>query len=127
MHDKKSAISTKKCSKAFSEYIWNSPCLKPFFFNPFLLAIIIILLILVLDIIDGKCFENDSNLHILQHTFTSFILISCLLVVNNILIKHKYRQEKDELKAKYEPDEEEDNDIKESKSKVSEDELFKLK
>lgn len=124
MNDKKSAISTKKCSKAFAEYIWNSPCLKPFFFNPFLLAIVIILMILIVDIIDGKSFENDNNLHILQHTFTSFILISCLLVVNNILIKHKYRQEKDALKAKYEP---EDDDDKESKTKIPEDEMFKLK
>jgi hypothetical protein len=124
MIDKKSSISTKKCSKAFAEYIWNSPCLKPFFFNPFLLAIVIILVVLLIDTIDGKCFDNNDPINILQHTFTSFILISCLLVVNNVLIKHKYRQEKDMLKAKYEP---EDDDSNESKPKQNEDDIFKLK
>ena len=73
MNDKKSAISTKKCSKAFAEYIWNSPCLKPFFFNPFLLAIVIILMILIVDIIDGKSFENDKA-SIKRHYTESFCM-----------------------------------------------------
>ena len=121
--DKKSSISTKKCSKAFAEYIWNSPCLKPFFFNPFLLAIVIILVMLLIDIIDGKSFEDDDTVSILQHTVTSFIIISCLLVINNVLIKHKYRQEKDILKAKYEPESE---DLDQSETHKPEEAMFKL-
>lgn len=94
-----SAISTKKCSKAFAEYIWDSPCLKPFFFNPFLLAIVIIMMILIIDTVDGKYFEDTSSIFLVQHTFSVFIAISGLLVINNMLIKHKYRQEKEELKS----------------------------
>ncbi len=94
----KSAISTKKCSKALAEYIWDSPCLKPFFFNPFLLAVLIIMLILIIDTIDGKYFEDTTSIFLVQHTFSIFVTISGLRVLNNMLIKHKYRQEKEELK-----------------------------
>lgn len=94
----KSAISTQKCSKELAEYIWNSPCLKPWLFNPFLLCLLVIGVIVIIDYLDGKEFEDTSIIFMLQHTFTMFVGVSGLLVLNNILIKHKYRLEKEELK-----------------------------
>lgn len=105
----KSAISVNKTSKALAEYLWDSPCLKPFFFNPFLLAILIILIVLVIDTFDGKYFEDTTGIFLLQHTFTTFVAISGVIVLNNMLIKHKYRQEKEELQKVIIGDNQEDH------------------
>ncbi len=48
---------------------------------------------MVIDAMDGKEFDDSSLIFIAQHSFTLFIGISGLLVLNNILIKHKYREE----------------------------------
>jgi hypothetical protein len=53
---------------------------------------------MIIDYLDGKEFEDTSIIFMLQHTFTMFVGVSGLLVLNNILIKHKYRLEKEELK-----------------------------
>lgn len=95
----KSAVSTKKCSKELAEYIWTSPCIRPFFFNPFLLSMLIIAVMLAIDHLDGKVFTDTSLVAMVQHIFTVFVSVSILLVMNNILIKYKYRQEKEEIKS----------------------------
>jgi hypothetical protein len=93
-----SVISTSKCSKELASYIWDSPCLKIFFFNPFLLALLIIIVILIINHMDGIYFEDTSTIFLIQHMVTTFIIVSGIIVLNNMLIKYKYREEKEELK-----------------------------
>lgn len=95
-----SVVSTKKVVSSVGEYIWNSPCLKPLVFNPFLISILILGVIWVTDFWYGKTFQNECNASVyIQHIFTSFVLVACGVSMNNILIKHYYRMEKCKKKA----------------------------
>jgi hypothetical protein len=86
------AINTKKCASELSEYIWESPFLKPFFFNPFILSILVICIIWMVDHIYYKRFIVNVNL--IQHGLTTYILVATPILINNMLIKHYYRQKK---------------------------------
>jgi hypothetical protein len=78
----------------FSEYVWNSPCLKPLVFNPFIIAGVIILILYMLDLAYGKKFSSGSGNQLIQHVVTSYIIVATGIVLNNMIIKHKYRLDK---------------------------------
>lgn len=88
----KGSINTKKCASELSEYIWDSAFLRPIFFNPFILAILVICIIWMIDYAYFKRFTNDTN--IIQHAATTYILVVIPLMINNMLIKYYYRQKK---------------------------------
>jgi hypothetical protein len=94
-----SSISSKKCGKILADYVWSSVILKPIFFNPFILTLLIIILISSIDIIDKKTFINCNLSFLLQHIITSYLVIGSAIVMNNMLIKHKYRLEKNNLES----------------------------
>lgn len=84
-------ISTKKVASNFAEYIWNSPILKSMVFNPFILAIFILLIVWVFDFLYGKKFFCGSPAVIAQHMITTYVIMAGGIAMNNMLIKHKYR------------------------------------
>ena len=86
-----SKISTKKCASSISEYIWNNACLKFLVFNPFMVALLILLVIYLIDIAYGKRFENIGSKSVIQHMITAYVLIASGMVINNMLVKHYYR------------------------------------
>lgn len=55
-----STISTKKVTSSVAGYIWDSPCLKPLVFNPFLVSAVILLAIWAIDLLYGKGFKKGS-------------------------------------------------------------------
>lgn len=95
-----SIISSKKVSSSVAGYIWDSPCLKPFVYNPFLLCAIIVLLIYAIDIIYGKVFMKGGVSMVIQHMLLTYILVAVGVVMNNMLIKHRYRLDKKNDKDK---------------------------
>ncbi len=98
-------ITNKKVASEVSQYIWDSPCLKPLIFNPFILALLILLLIWVLDFLYGKKFFKGKPATIAQHMAVSYVIIASSVAMNNVLIKHKYRCDKYEEKKNNDPTE----------------------
>ncbi len=96
-------ISTKKVTTSVASYIWESPCLKPLIFNPFLISLIILSIIWLTDLFYGKTFTTGARSAIIQHIITTYVLVAGGIALNNILIKHHYR-------CKYVTDKEEKND-----------------
>ena len=89
-----STISTKKVASGVAGYIWDSPCLKPIVFNPFLLSAIILLIIWAIDLLYGKGFRRGGASLLVQHIVTTYIIVASGITLNNMLIKHRYRLEK---------------------------------
>ncbi len=87
-------ITGKKTATSISLYIWNSPCLKPLIFNPFLAALLIVVMIWLLDLAYGKSFQDGTPKRFCEHIFTCYIFVAIIPVLNNMLIKHYYRCEK---------------------------------
>lgn len=92
-------ISTKKVTSSIASYIWDSPCLKPLIFNPFVLSIFIILVIWIIDFGYDKKFVSNRHSTVIQHIFTTYFIVAAGIVLNNILIKHHYRLSKYEKKV----------------------------
>lgn len=84
-------ISTKKVTTSVASYIWNSPCLKPLIFNPFLISLIILSIIWLTDLFYGKTFTTGTRSSVIQHVITTYVLVAGGIALNNILIKHHYR------------------------------------
>ena len=96
--DDNSVITTKKLRSGVAGYIWESPCLKPCVFNPFLLAAIITLILFAADFFYGKRFDDGGVSKIIQHVALTYVVIAAALTLNNMLIKHRYRLDKYEKK-----------------------------
>lgn len=92
------SISSKKLSASVAGYIWDSPCLKPLVFNPFLLGALILIVIWILDLFYGKAFKKCSTAIMVQHVLTTYVIISVAVCLNNMLIKHRYRLDKYEAR-----------------------------
>jgi hypothetical protein len=93
-------ISSKKVSSSVAGYIWDSPCLKPLIFNPFVLGALILIIIWTLDLLYGKTFAKCSTGIMVQHMLTAYVVVSVGVGLNNMLIKHRYRLDKYEARAK---------------------------
>lgn len=94
MNEKKNGvISISGTTSSIAEYIWNSPCLKPLIFNPFLVSVLILCIIWLVDFSYGKKLQDDSACTHIQHIITTLILVMCGIAMNNILIKHYYRMQ----------------------------------
>lgn len=91
-----STITAKKTATNVASYIWNSPCLKPLIFNPFLVALLIVVLIWALDLFYGKQFADNSASRFCEHIFTTYFMVAVVLTLNNMLIKHNYRVKKND-------------------------------
>lgn len=105
-----SVVSTQKVVSSVGEYIWNSPCLKPLIFNPFLISILILSIVWLVDFWYGKTFNSEcSNMIYVQHILTTFVLVACGVMMNNLLVKHYYRVEKRKKKIEAQPIFHEDN------------------
>lgn len=90
-----SVVSTQKVVSSVGEYLWKSPCLKPLIFNPFLVSVLILSIVWLVDFWYGKTFEKGSGgMVYVQHILTTFVLVACGVMMNNILVKHYYRTEK---------------------------------
>jgi hypothetical protein len=96
-----SVVSSKKITACAATYIWNSPCLKPLVFNPFVVSIIILIIIWVIDYIYGKSFSSSRSRQsrstvavTVQHLLTSYAIIATGIAMNNIIIKHHYRMDR---------------------------------
>lgn len=87
-------ISSKKVSACVAGYIWDSPCLKPLMFNPFLVAALILLVIWAMDLFYGKTFTHGSVSTLIQHMATTYVIVAAGVALNNMLIKHHYRLDK---------------------------------
>ena len=97
MSETTSVISTKKVASSVAGYIWDSPCLKPLVFNPFLLSAMILLVIWAIDLLYGKGFRRGGGASLLvQHIVTTYIIVASGITLNNMLIKHRYRLDKTE-------------------------------
>ena len=91
-----SVVSCKKIKAHFGSYIWNSPCLKPLVFNPFIISVLILMVLWVIDYIYGKTFHKQKggstiSSACVQHLVTSYAVIAACVAMNNIIIKHHYR------------------------------------
>jgi hypothetical protein len=89
-----SVISKKKITHSLSKYVWESPILKAMVYNPFILAMFMLLVIWILDFLYGKKFKKNQPSIVAQHMITTYIILSCAFAMNNIIIKHKYRMER---------------------------------
>ncbi len=93
-----SILSTKRVTSGVADYIWNSPCLKPLVFNPFIVSILILSLIWMIDFFYGKTFTKSKKHSIaartMQHIVTTYVIVACGIAMNNIIIKHHYRLNK---------------------------------
>lgn len=89
-----SVISKQKITHSLSKYIWESPILKSLIYNPFILALLTLLIVWLMDFFYGKRFKKSCPGVCAQHAITTYIIIACCVAMNNILIKHKYRLEK---------------------------------
>ncbi len=78
-----------------AEYIWNSPCLKPLIYNPLLVSILILGVIMLLDFVYEKKFKCSRAL--IPHTLTNYVIVAVLIAMNNIIIKHRYRLERQSI------------------------------
>ena len=112
MPDSNSTISSNKVKTCVASYIWDSPCLKPIIYNPFIVSALILFIIWGIDLLYGKQFrtkytrskrskkrrkQNNAAIMI-QHLLTSYILVTSGIALNNMLIKHRYRLDKCEAK-----------------------------
>lgn len=99
-----SVISIDKAKTCISGYVWNSPCLKMFFYNPFLVATIILGIIWASDFIYGKRFYNGCGIsnHV-QHIIFTYLIVATSICMNNMMISHHFRMDKYEKKS--EPEE----------------------
>jgi len=108
MSDSNSTISTKKVKTCVAGYIWDSPCLKPIIYNPFIVSALILFIIWGIDLLYGKRFPvrykrskkhkkrqklNNASVMV-QHLLTTYILVTSGIALNNMLIKHRYRLDK---------------------------------
>lgn len=94
MSESNSVITTKKVSSSVAGYIWDSPCLKPIIYNPFLLSGLILLVIWVIDLFYGKTFTSSCVSTLFQHMVTTYVIVAVGVALNNMLIKHRYRTDK---------------------------------
>ncbi len=98
MTEESASISAKKVRSAVGKYIWDSPCLKRVFYNPFLLGMLIVLLICLMDYIYGKRFDHCTNTKIAEHIITSYVVVMSCVLMNYLLVKYSYRLKYTELK-----------------------------
>lgn len=84
-------------------YIHQRPTLSNIFFNPFLLCIIIVLIILIIHFSYEKEYEEDCTyVTVLKHSITNYVGVLILIIVHDMLIKNKYRSKICDLEKKIE-------------------------
>ena len=89
--DTNGLITSKKIQSGIAGYIWDSPCLKPIAYNPFLASAVIVIALCTIDYLYGKTFMKGGVAMILQHAALTYVFITAGMTINNMLIKHKYR------------------------------------
>lgn len=94
-----SVLSGKKVASSVAAYIWNSPCLKPLVFNPFIVSILILTIIWLIDFAYGKTFRKRRKgasiaAITIQHILTTYVIVASGIAMNNMIIKHRYRLDK---------------------------------
>lgn len=94
-----SVISSKKVISGAASYIWNSPCLKPLIYNPFILSALILLIIWLMDLFYEKKFSCGSPAVLAQHMLTTYAIVVSGVILNNVLIKHNYREKTEKIGA----------------------------
>lgn len=100
MSETNSVISIDKTKSSIGSYLWNSPCLKPLFYNPFFLCSLILLVIWAMDIVYGKNFAKESRCPsiYIQHILTSYFLVAGCICLNNMLLRYRCKLDKYEKK-----------------------------
>lgn len=89
-------LSGAKATSWTAECIWGSPALRPLFYNPLLVSIVILVVILLLDITYGKRFTCGARVRAGHHLAVYVAIVTCV-ALNNILLKYKYRRKIREL------------------------------
>lgn len=91
-----SVISLNKTKTSIGSYLWNSPCLKPLFYNPFILSALLLFIIWMMDFIYGKGFldyENTLSLTF-QRMITTYIIVASGTAINNMMIRYRCKMDK---------------------------------
>ena len=81
-------------------YIHERPLLSGLFFNPFVVCIIMIIVIMVIHYIFDKEYEEsecESHIIMIRHAIVTYISLICIIIVHDILIKDRYRARIKEL------------------------------
>lgn len=86
-------FSLTETKESTLNYIDRSPLLCSLFFNPFVLCIVLVIIVMVIHYVFDKEYEEEesSNMTIVRHMITNYISIISVLIVHDILIKNKYR------------------------------------
>ena len=88
-----SVISISKAKSELGDYFWRSPCLRPVFYNPFIVSALILIVIWTMDFIYGKVFRKKCGPSTyVQHIVTSYALISIGLCMNNMLLRYRMKK-----------------------------------
>ena len=95
-----SVITGKKVCKGIAGYIWDSPCFKPLVYNPYILSVVVVLIIWLADLLYGKQFCRVDISTTVQHMMFTYVLVATGVILNNMVIKHRYRLDKYEQKNK---------------------------
>lgn len=100
MSDTNSVISIDKTKASIGSYLWDSPCLKPLFYNPLLLSALILIVIWAMDIIYGKNFAKESRRAsiFIQHILTTYVLVAGCICLNNMFLRYRCKLDKHEKK-----------------------------
>ena len=103
MEKSSSVLSLSKAKTSIGGYLYGSPCLKPIFYNPFILSVFIIAIVWLADFIYGKAFKKKCKLSIMfKHLVTTYVVVASGICLNNMMIRHSNKLEKYEKKHQLE-------------------------
>lgn len=74
-------------------YIHENSLLYSLFFNPFVLCVVLVILVILIQYIFDKQYEeaNCSYIVTFRQAFVVYIVSSIVLIIHDMLIKNKYR------------------------------------
>lgn len=106
MNKDNGVISIEKIGGDFSDYICKS-IWKPLLVNPFLVALMVILIIWGVDAFNGKHLKTKRHCELVQHFVITYVVVLAGFVLNNTVLTCK--QTPKETSEKTETPEEEVN------------------
>lgn len=75
-------------------YIHDRPLLSGLFFNPFVVCIIMLIVIMIIHYIFDREYEEsecESHIIMIRHAIVTYISLICVIIIHDILIKDRYR------------------------------------
>lgn len=113
VNESNSVISLKNAKNSLGCYIYESPCLKTLFYNPFIISAVILLILWGMDFVYGKSFPAKTGVAVyVRHLITTYALVSIAVWMNNAIFLHKLKIYKSELKKEESIDDQQMDDKK---------------